>query len=318
MAPGGADGPRTNPPSIPPPRSDGRADPRPDPPKYRPILKWAGGKSRLVPRILSRLPEPIETYYEPFVGGGAVFFALASQGRFKRAVLADLNRDLVDVYKGVKADVDSVIRLLEEYRRRHDRETYYQTRQIDPQTLELVERAARLIYLNKTGYNGLYRVNRSGQFNVPFGRYENPSICDEPRLRAAAQALRRRGVTIKVADFEQVSELAKPGDAVYFDPPYVPLSKTANFTGYHSALFGADEHRRLAMTFKELTRRKVEAVLSNSDAKETRLLYKSAGIAIERVLVTRPINSKSTARGKVAELIVSNRAGVARQRKTKA
>jgi DNA adenine methylase len=280
------------------------------PPRFRPILKWAGGKTRLVARIVPRLPEQIQTYYEPFVGGGAVFFALASRGRFKRAVLADLNQDLIDVYRGVQADVDAVIQLLEEYRQRHDRETYYRTRLIDPKTLELSERAARLIYLNKTGYNGLYRVNRSGQFNVPFGRYENPNICDEPRLRAAAEALRRRGVSIKVADFESITRKAKPGDAVYFDPPYVPLSKTANFTGYHSAAFGLEEHQRLASAFQDLTERRVAAVLSNSDGKGTRALYKNGGVQIERVLVTRPINSKATARGDVAELIVSNSAAL--------
>lgn len=280
------------------------------PPRFRPILKWAGGKTRLVARILPRLPEQIQTYYEPFVGGGAVFFALASRGRFKRAVLADLNQDLIDVYRGVQADVDAVIQLLEEYRQRHDRETYYKTRVLDPKTLELSERAARLIYLNKTGYNGLYRVNRSGQFNVPFGRYENPNICDEARLRAAAEALRRRGVSIKVADFESITRKAKPGDAVYFDPPYVPLSKTANFTGYHSVTFGLAEHQRLADAFQDLTLRQVAAVLSNSDGKATRALYKNSGVQIERVLVTRPINSKASARGDVAELIVSNSAAL--------
>lgn len=285
-----------------------------DAPRLRPILKWAGGKSRLVARIAARLPESIDTYYEPFVGGAAVFFALASQGRFKRAVLGDLNRDLVDVYKGVKQNVNAVIQLLEEYRRRHSRETYYETRQLDPATLELPARAARLIYLNKTGYNGLYRVNRSGQFNVPFGRYDNPTICDEPRLRAAAEALRRRSVSIKVGDFEKLSQGAEAGDAVYFDPPYVPVSKTASFTGYHSASFGDEEHLRLASTFKQLTLRKVAAVLSNSGGKATQLLYRGEGIEVEKVLVTRPINSKSTARGNVTELLVSNRKAIGGRR----
>jgi DNA adenine methylase len=275
-------------------------------PRFRPILKWAGGKSRLVPMILSRLPNEIGTYYEPFVGGAAVFFALAAEKRFKRAVLGDKNRDLIDVYKGVKADVGAVIALLRDYTRRHSQETYYQTRELDPQSLDLAERAARLIYLNKTGYNGLYRVNRSGQFNVPFGRYENPTICNEPRLHAAAEVLRSRGVSIKVADFERCTARAEPGDAVYFDPPYVPLTKTANFTGYHNEAFGAEQHQRLADTFADLTRRKVAAVLSNSGSKETRRLYEGDGIDVTRVLVSRPINSKSTARGAVAELIVSN------------
>jgi DNA adenine methylase len=275
-------------------------------PRYRPILKWAGGKTRLVPLILSRLPRQIGTYYEPFVGGAAVFFALAAEKRFKRAVLGDKNRDLIDVYKGVKTDVDAVIALLRDYARRHSQETYYETRELDPNELELPERAARLLYLNKTGYNGLYRVNRAGQFNVPFGRYENPTICNEPRLRAAAEVLRARGISVKVADFERCTARAEPGDAVYFDPPYVPLTKTANFTGYHSEVFGSEQHQRLADTFAALTRRKVGAVLSNSGGKETRRLYQGDGIEVDRVLVSRPINSKSSARGAVAELIVSN------------
>jgi len=276
------------------------------PPRFRPILKWAGGKTRLVPLILGRLPSRIGTYVEPFVGGGAVFFALAAERRFKRALLADKNRELIDVYKGVKGDVDGVIALLLEYTRRHSENTYYKTRDLDPKTLDLAERAARLIYLNRTGYNGLYRVNRAGQFNVPFGRYENPKICNEPRLRAAAEALRTRGVSIKVADFERSCERTEPGDAVYFDPPYVPLSKTASFTNYHSESFGAEEHLRLASTFGALTRRKVAAVLSNSGGKETQRLYQGEGIEVERVLVSRPINSKATSRGAVAELIASN------------
>jgi DNA adenine methylase len=278
--------------------------------RLRPILKWAGGKSRLVPLILSRLPAHIATYYEPFVGGGAVFFALAADKRFKRAVLGDKNRDLIDVYKGVKADVDSVIALLTDYARRHDKDTYYATRDIDPDTLDLAERAARLIYLNKTVYNGLYRVNRQGRFNVPFGRYDNPKICNEPRLRAASEALRGRGVSIKVADFEALSERAEPGDAVYFDPPYVPLTKTASFTGYHSESFGAEEHRRLAEAFTSLTGRGVAAVLSNSGGKETRKLYLGARIEVEKVMVGRPINSSAGKRGAVAELVVSNTRGL--------
>jgi DNA adenine methylase len=272
--------------------------------ELRPILKWAGGKRRLVSRILTRLPPQIGTYYEPFVGGAAVFFALAAEGRFKRAVLSDLNHDLVDVYKGVKRHVRAVITLLEDYQRRHDSDTYYATRELDPRELDLAERAARLIYLNRTGYNGLYRVNSSGQFNVPFGRYVNPVICNAPRLRAASRALAR--VTLDVTDFAEAVRAAKRGDAIYFDPPYVPLSKTSSFTAYHREAFGSEEHQRLADTFAEVTRRSVSAVLSNSDNRETRRLYKGLECEVERVLVTRPINSKSSARGAVAEILVSN------------
>jgi DNA adenine methylase len=278
--------------------------------RLRPILKWAGGKSRLLPLILSRLPAQISTYYEPFVGGGAVFFALAADRRFKRAVLGDKNRELIDVYKGVKADVDGVIALLEDYARQHDEDTYYATRELDPGTLDLAQRAARLIYLNKTGYNGLYRVNRQGRFNVPFGRYENPKICNEPRLRAASEVLRGRGVSIKVGDFEALSGRAEPGDAVYFDPPYVPLTKTASFTGYHSEAFGVEEHQRLAGAFASLTQRGVAAVLSNSGGKETKKLYVGDRIDVEKVMVGRPINSSAGKRGAVAELVVSNTRGL--------
>jgi DNA adenine methylase len=277
-----------------------------EPARFRPILKWAGGKARLVPAILPLLPARIETYYEPFVGGAAVFFALASARRFRRAVLSDLNAELVDVYRGVKHDVEAVIGLLEEYRRRHDADTYYRTREVDPHSLDLVQRAARLIYLNKTGYNGLYRVNRSGQFNVPFGSYVNPAICDEERLRAAARALRARGVRIEVSDFGAAAERARPGDAVYFDPPYVPRSTTANFTSYHREAFDRAAHERLAQALEALTEKGVRAVLSNSDTRFTRQLYDKRRFNVKKVLVTRPINSKSSARGNVAELLVDN------------
>jgi len=292
-----------------PPRVVGRGS-APARARLRPILKWAGGKSRLVPMILELLPAQIATYYEPFVGGAAVFFALAAERRFKRAVLGDKNRDLIDVYKGVKADVDGVITLLVDYARRHDEDTYYQTRELDPDTLDLSQRAARLIYLNKTGYNGLYRVNRQGRFNVPFGRYDNPKICNEPRLRAASEVLRGRGISIKVADFEALSERAEPGDAVYFDPPYVPLTKTASFTGYHSESFGAEQHQRLAEAFASLTERGVAAVLSNSGGKETKKLYEGDGVEVAKVMVGRPINSSAGKRGAVAELVVSNTKGL--------
>lgn len=310
MALGGAAPPRVSRRAGAPTRAVSERAGTPARARLRPILKWAGGKSRLVPVILSRLPAQIGTYIEPFVGGGAVFFALAAEKRFKRAVLGDKNRDLIDVYKGVKADVDGVIALLTDYARRHDEDTYYATRDLDPDTLDLAQRAARLIYLNKTGYNGLYRVNRQGRFNVPFGRYDNPKICNEPRLRAASEALRGRGVSIKVADFEALSGRAELGDAVYFDPPYVPLTKTASFTGYHSEAFGADEHLRLAGAFASLTERGVAAVLSNSGGKETSKLYRGRGVDVERVMVGRPINSAAGKRGAVAELVVSNTAGL--------
>lgn len=265
----------------------------------RPVLKWAGGKAKLVPKILARLPTKIETYYEPFVGGAAVFFALSSEARFKRAVLSDRNSELVDVYKAIKKDVGALIKALGQHT--YDRDAFYAVRAEDPSGLDLFERAARTIYLNKTGYNGLYRVNKSGGFNVPFGRYTNPNICDEPRLLRASAALKK--VRLEVADFQAATSNAKAGDAVYFDPPYVPLSKTSSFTAYHHEAFNDAEHQRLADLFAMLAERGVTVALSNSDTPATRRLFK--GFRVERIRVARPINSKSEKRGDVSEILAS-------------
>lgn len=265
----------------------------------KPVLKWAGGKARLVPRIVARLPPQIETYYEPFVGGAAVFFALHSENRFRRAVLSDRNKELVDVYRALKKDVRSVIKALG--RHTYAPDAFYSVRAEDPTSLDLYERAARTIYLNKTGYNGLYRVNRAGEFNVPFGRYTNPNICDEPRLERAAAALKK--VKLEVADFQTACAEAKAGDAVYFDPPYVPLSRTSSFTAYHHLAFGDAEHRRLAEVFATLAGRGVRVTLSNSDTPMTRKLFK--GFRVEQIEVARAINSKGEKRGKVSEILAS-------------
>jgi len=265
-------------------------------PQPQPLLKWAGGKRQLIGAILERLPRRIETYYEPFVGGGAVFFALASERRFSRAVLSDQNAELIETYQAVQADVDGVIAALR--RLPHSEEDYYRIRAQRPRLP--TTRAARMIYLNRTGYNGLYRVNRSGQFNVPFGRYTQPKICDEDRLRAVAQAL--RGVEIRVADFEQTAERAGPRDAVYFDPPYVPISATSRFAEYQSQIFGDAEHRRLAELFERLWQRGVRAVLSNSNTPRTREIF--GHLAHDFVEARRSINSNGTRRGPILELLV--------------
>jgi DNA adenine methylase len=264
----------------------------------RPVLKWAGGKSLLTERILQLLPAQIETYYEPFFGGGAVFFALARERRFKRAVLSDVNPELVNVYQSLRDDADSVIKRLR--RMKFSEEDYYQVREQKPRLS--VSQAARTIYLNKTGYNGLYRVNRSGEFNVPFGRHANPNFCDEPNLRAAAAVL--ANVELVVEDFEQCCKRAKPGDAVYLDPPYLPLSPTAYFTAYDRHPFGLPEHERLAGVFDDLTRRAVAAVLSNSCTSDSKRLYRAH--LIEFPMVARNINRDSKKRGKIKEILVSN------------
>ncbi|MDQ2647312.1 MAG: DNA adenine methylase [Myxococcota bacterium] len=264
-----------------------------------PVLKWAGGKRQIVKQILELLPTKISTYYEPFVGGGAVFFALYNERRFERAVIGDKNPELVNVYQALKHDVSGVIRALKKLKERHSEEHYYAVRGKIPSSD--TARAARVLYLNKTGFNGLYRVNRSGHFNVPFGRYDQPKIVNEPRLRAAADAL--ANVEIVNEDFEVIAKDARAGDAVYFDPPYLPISATSAFTEYFADPFGIDAHKRLAKAFDALSRKGVAAVLSNSDTPVTRGLFEKHQLQI--VSVRRAINSVATRRGGVGEILVT-------------
>ena len=264
------------------------------------MLKWAGGKGRLLPELLARLPQAFGSYHEPFVGGGALFFALAGAGRLERVILSDANAALIDVYLALRDDVAGVITALQAHR--YERDHYYRVRAQQPEALTLVERAARGIYLNKTCSNGLYRQNRAGRFNVPFGRYANPTICDEPNLRAASALLQHADIARR--RFDTILDYAKEGDFVYFDPPYVPLSPTANFTTYDRAGFGPADQTQLRDVFAELARRGVRAMLSNSDTSFVRELY--AGFRVEQVLAARAVNSKANSRGKVAEVLVMN------------
>jgi DNA adenine methylase len=273
----------------------------------KPVLKWAGGKRQLLHPILAfverSFSDCIETYYEPFAGGAAVFFALAGRSKFERAKLSDMNADLIRVYVELRDNADAVIAELEKLAALElSKETYYQVREKlrakRPGKDSL--RAARLIYLNRTGYNGLYRVNSSGEFNVPYGSYKNPRILDRARLLAAATAL--QGVELTVQDFESSCKKAKRGDFVYFDPPYVPVSKTASFAAYHSVAFTSNEHARLAQVFASLTKRGVTTLLSNSYTPQTRELYRA--FVTEKVQATRAINSNASRRGSVPELLV--------------
>jgi DNA adenine methylase len=265
-------------------------------------LKWAGGKGQLLGPILAALPDRISTYYEPFVGGGAVFFALAEAGRFRRAELSDRNPDLVEVYTIVRDRVEALIaRLAAHERFSGSAEYYYRVRSENKAELEPLDRAARLIFLNKTCYNGLYRVNRKGQFNVPFGRYTNPRVCNREGLRAASRALEK--VQITQRDFRAAIDAIGDGDAVYFDPPYDPVSRTASFTAYDSIPFGQTEHRALAEVFAAAVERGAGAVLSNSDTAFTRSLFED--FRIDTLMVARAINSAATKRGRVPEILVS-------------
>lgn len=269
----------------------------------KPVLKWAGGKRQLLEQILPvverAFPKRIQKYYEPFAGGAAVFFALVARDKFEHARLSDMNADLIRVYSALRDDAESVIAELSKLAALElSKETYYKVRAKRPS--KDAARAARLIYLNRTGYNGLYRVNSSGEFNVPYGSYKNPRILDRGRLLAAAEAL--QGVELAVEDFESSCQKAKRGDFVYLDPPYVPVSKTASFAAYHSVAFTSAEHARLARTFARLSKRGVTALLSNSDTPETRELYRE--FDTHTVHATRAINSNASRRGSVSELLV--------------
>jgi DNA adenine methylase len=261
----------------------------------RPFLKWAGGKRQLLPHLLRHAPRTFGRYFEPFVGGGALFFAL----RPPRATLADVNERLIRAYRGVAGGVDEVMRLLREYPYEADFFYRMRAREIDPG--KDAEVAAWFIYLNKTGYNGLYRVNRKNRFNVPFGRYENPTVCDEPTLRACAAAL--AGKTLVVDDFEAATSGARRGDFVYFDPPYAPLSATSSFTSYTSSGFGPREQARLRDVALRLKKRGVKVLLSNSSAPMVRELY-ADGFEVFEAPATRMLNSKGGGRGPIAELVI--------------
>jgi len=266
-----------------------------------PIVKWVGGKSKLLPELIARLPERFGRYYEPFAGGAAMFFAVAPRLE-AGAVLNDRNADLIATYRAVAKDVDAVIRRLEIHRRHHGEKHYYSVRERWNDrgvSWTPVDRAAAFIYLNKTCYNGLWRVNRAGGFNVPIGRYVDPPICTPDALRAAARVLAQ--VELRNGDYADAVADARRGDLVYFDPPYVPVTETSNFTSYTGDGFGADEQRRLAGLARDLVARGCRVILSNSDTPFTRGLY--AGLRVDRVFCARAINCNAARRGDVAEVI---------------
>jgi DNA adenine methylase len=273
----------------------------------QPFLKWAGGKGQLLDQYEPYFPqEPMRGYYEPFVGSGAVFFHLRGRGLFETHYLSETNVELLNCYRVVRDRLEDLIKLLAEHKAHHSHDYYYAIRNRDRDPMwshaSTVERAARMIYLNKACYNGLWRVNQQGFFNVPIGRYKNPDIVNEDRLRSASRTL--QGVELAVEDFEMVIRRAGRGDFVYFDPPYYPLSDTANFTSYSQDDFGQYEHRKLALVFEELDRRGVRVMLSNSDTPFVRDLYRN--YRMETVTARRAINSAKAKRGPITEVVVLN------------
>ena len=274
--------------------------------KPKPFVKWVGGKRQLLKqfRDLGLYPPELfdpttNTYYEPFVGGGAVFFDLLPE----RAELSDLNRELVITYNVIKNNIDELIFSLKQHI--YDKEYYLEVRAKNVNKLSDIEVASRFIFLNRTGFNGLYRVNKKGQFNVPFGRYSNPVICDEENLRRVSREL--QNVIIKHQDYTSVLKNAQKGDFIYFDPPYYPLNRTSSFTAYTSESFLEKEQTELRDTFVELHKRGCYIMLSNSDTPFINDLYSEIdGATIHKITAGRAINSKGSGRGKITELLVTN------------
>ncbi len=274
--------------------------------KPKPFVKWVGGKRQLLTQFRKMNLYPPELfnvktgkYFEPFVGGGAVFFDLLPEKGF----LSDLNKELVTTYNVIKENVDALISSLKKHK--NDKEYFLKVRTQNPAELSDLSVASRFIFLNRTCFNGMYRVNKSGGFNVPFGKYSSPLICDAENLKKVSKAL--QGIEIKHQDYKAVLKKAKKGDFIYFDPPYYPVSKTASFTSYTAESFLDKEQIELRDTFIELHKRGCFVMLSNSDTPFINKIYAGHnGVRINKVEAGRAINSKGSGRGKVKEVLITN------------
>ena len=271
-------------------------------PLVSPILKWVGGKRQLLPDIIPLINKKCTTYVEPFVGGGAVLFELQPQ----RAIINDYNEELINVYLVVKQYPEELIEVLKEHNEKNSEEYYYQIRALDREPsysqLSEIEKAARIIYLNKTCYNGLYRVNTAGQFNAPYGRYKAPSIVNEPVIRAMSRYFCEKNVTIRHGDYRQALEDLPKGAFVYFDPPYMPISSSASFTGYTENGFDYAQQVALKAECDKLRKKGIAFLQSNSDCEEIRTLYKD--YEIRTVKAKRAVNSDATKRGEINEVLI--------------
>ncbi len=268
-----------------------------------PVVKWVGGKRQLLDTFKPLLPKRITTYCEPFLGGGALLFSLQP----KKVFVNDINRDLIQVYTTIKDDVEGLISALSEYRNESD--FFYAVRDWDRNKEKYakmtgIEKSARLIYLNKTCYNGLYRVNNAGEFNSPFGNYRNPNIVNAPVLRAVSAYFNSADIHFTAVDYEEVLKKIPKGTFVYLDPPYDPVSETSAFTGYSKGGFSRDEQIRLRKCCDDLNARKIKFMLSNSSTDFIREQY--AAYNITTVQAKRAINSVASGRGDVDEVVVRN------------
>ena len=268
-----------------------------------PVLKWVGGKRQILDILIPLLPQKIATYCEPFVGGGALLFYLQP----KCAYINDINSDLIRVYTVIKDDVENLITTLQSYR--NDVEFFYHIREQDRDkesyaSLSDIEKAARILYLNKTCYNGLFRVNNAGEFNSPFGYYRNPNIVNAPVLRAVSSYFKNADIHLTSVDYTQILDTLPKDAFVYLDPPYDPVSSTASFTGYTKSGFSSDDQKKLREYCDKLNARGIKFMLSNSATDFIRNLYSAYNITI--IQAKRVINSDSTKRGEVDEVVVRN------------
>lgn len=271
--------------------------------KAKPFIQWVGGKREMIPQYKDFIPQKFETYYEPFLGGGAMFFYLQSE----KAILSDNNTELIKTYEGVRDNPEEVIKILRELRSKHSKELYMKVRNIDREInifhkLNNAEIAARMIYLNQTGFNGLYRVNQKGQFNVPIGSSLNRLICDEHTIRNASKVLKK--VKIEETDFENLLRAAKKDDFIYLDPPYYPVSVYSDFSRYTKEKFYKEDQVRLKKEFDRLDKLGCKVMLSNSDCQFIKDLY--TGYDIHKVYSGRTLNCKKDKRGKISELLITN------------
>lgn len=273
----------------------------------KPFVKWAGGKRQLIPILNENLPKSFGTYFEPFLGGGALLFHILTERQGQRCIVSDLNSDLILTYTTIRNRIDELISSLKCHERNYHKDSkqyYYSVRASTPRSE--IEKTSRLIFLNRTCFNGLYRVNSKGKFNVPLGKYSNPNIVNEENLRLVSQVLQSSRISIKCRDFEIVLDDAKKGDLVYFDPPYQPVSSTANFTSYTNKDFTDKDLDRLGEICHKLDSKGCKVILSNSDSKQVSDMFKDRNWRIKRIEANRAINSNSKKRTGHFELLIKN------------
>lgn len=269
-----------------------------------PVVKWVGGKRQLLNYITPLLPKNFSTYVEPFVGGGAVLFDIQP----KKAIINDYNAELINVYNVIKNNPDELISLLQEHEKLNSQEYFYQIRSLDRSdtyySMSSIDKAARIIYLNKTCFNGLFRVNQAGQFNSPYGKYKNPNIVNRPLVLAMSKYFNNNDIRIMSGDYKEALKNLRRGAFVYFDPPYMPISSSSSFTGYTENGFGKQQQIELKEECDKLNRRGIKFLLSNSDHPLIRELYKDYEIIV--VKAKRSINSKGNKRGEINEVLIRN------------